>query len=244
METEAIPVFSVKKTEKIVGPVILLGPPGAGKGTQAKRISEYYGIPQISTGDILRDNISLGTELGKVAGKLMERGELAPDDLVCQIVAHRLAQPDCALGFILDGFPRTVKQAEWLDKHLAEHHFFETAKGCKQPVVIQLAVEYNRLLRRLTGRRTCPTCGRIYNVHTTQRPKIEGVCDVDGSALVTRKDDRDDVIMERLKNYEIQTLPLMKYYAERKRLSEIDGAAELDHITAEAFKAIENGDSV
>jgi adenylate kinase len=245
METEAtIPVFTVKKTQVVVGPVILMGPPGAGKGTQAKRISEYYGIPQISTGDILRENISLGTELGKVAGQLMERGELVPDDLVCQMVAHRLALPDCALGFILDGFPRTVMQAEWLDKHLGEQHFFETEKGRKEPVVIQLVVEYNRLLRRLTGRRTCPTCGRIYNVYTTQRPKIEGVCDVDGAGLVTRKDDRDDVIAERLKNYELQTHPLSEYYEKRKVLTEVDGAAELDHITAEAFKAIENVDRV
>jgi adenylate kinase len=242
MESEAVPVFAVKETETLVGAVILLGPPGAGKGTQAKRISEYYGIPQISTGDILRENISLGTELGKIAGELMERGELVPDDLVCQMVAHRLALPDCALGFILDGFPRTVRQAEWLDNHLAEHRFFETELGRKPPVVIQLVVEYNRLLRRLTGRRTCPTCGRIFNVYTTQRPKVEGVCDVDGTALVTRKDDRDDVIAERLKNYEVQTLPLVNYYALQKRLIKIDGAAELDHITAEAFKAIEHGD--
>jgi adenylate kinase len=160
------------------------------------------------------------------------------------MVAHRLAQPDCALGFILDGFPRTVNQAEWLDKHLVEYHFFETEKGRKEPVVIQLVVEYNRLLRRLTGRRTCPTCGRIYNVYTTQRPKTEGVCDVDGSGLVTRKDDRDDVIAERLKNYELQTHPLIEYYEKRKVLTEVDGAADLDHITAEAFKAIENVDRV
>jgi adenylate kinase len=244
MEAEAISIFAVKKTEKTVGPVILLGPPGAGKGTQAKRISEYYGIPQISTGDILRDNIRLGTELGKAARLMMDRGELVPDELVCQMVAHRLAQPDCALGFILDGFPRTVKQTEWLDKHLAEYHFFETGKGRKQPVVIELVVEYNRLLRRLTGRRTCPTCGRIFNVNTTQRPLVDGVCDIDGSTLVTRKDDRDDVIIERLKNYEVQTLPLVNYYEQQDRLTKLDGAADLDVITAGAFKAIENGDSV
>jgi adenylate kinase len=242
METEAIPVPDVNKTEGLVGPVILLGPPGAGKGTQAKRISELYGIPQISTGDILRDNISRGTELGKLAGELMERGELVPDELVVQMVADRLAQPDCVRGFILDGFPRTVKQAEWLDKHLAEKRFFETGSGCKQLVVIQLTVEYNHLLRRLTGRRTCPTCGRIYNANTTQRSLVEGVCDIDGSALVTRKDDRDDVIAERLKNYEKQTLPLVSYYTQRNRLTEIDGGeADLDVITTEAVKAIEHG---
>jgi adenylate kinase len=143
---------------------------------------------------------------------------------------------------LLDGFPRTVKQAEWLDKYLAEKHFFETMGGRKQLVVIQLAVAYNELLRRLTGRRTCPTCGRIYNANTTQRSRVEGVCDIDGAVLVTRKDDRDDVIVERLKNYEEQTLPLVSYYQERKRLVEVDGSAELDSITAATVKAIEDGD--
>jgi adenylate kinase len=223
----------MKPKEVVVGPVVLLGPPGAGKGTQAKRISEHYGIPQISTGDTLRDNINRGTEIGKQAEALMERGELVPDELVERMVAERLAEPDCARGFILDGFPRTVKQAEWLDKHLA---------GAKRLVVIQLAVEYTKLLGRLTGRRTCPTCGRIYNANTSQRAKVEGICDVDGSALVTRKDDRDDVISQRLKNYRRQTLPMVNYYGRKNRLIEIDGAADLDVITAAAVKAIENGD--
>lgn len=244
METETIPVPAVKKTEVLVGPVVLLGPPGAGKGTQAKRISEHYGIPQISTGDILRDNINRGTDLGKLGGVLMERGELVPDELVEQMVAERLAQPDCARGFILDGFPRTVEQAKWLDKHLVENRFFETAKGCKRLVVIQLAVEYTRLLRRLTGRRTCPVCGRIYNANTTQRSRVEGVCDIDGAALVTRKDDRDDVISQRLKNYRRQTLPMVNYYARKGLLVEIDGAADLDVITSAAVKAIEHGHSL
>jgi adenylate kinase len=240
MVTEAIRVFAPRKAGATVGPVVLLGAPGAGKGTQAKRIAEYYGIPQISTGDILRENIKMGTELGNAASVLMERGELVPNELVCQMVAHRLVEPDCAPGFILDGFPRTVKQAEWLDKHLAEFHFFET-EGRMRPVVIQLVVEYNQLLRRLTGRRTCPTCGRIYNVFTTP-PKTQDVCDDDGSVLVIRKDDREDVIAERLKNYEAQTLPLVNYYAGQKLLTDIDGTGNLDQITAEAFKAIENGD--
>jgi len=243
METEAIAASIVKKAGSVVGPVILLGPPGAGKGTQAMRISQRYGIPQISTGDILRDNIARGTELGKQAKELMERGELVPDELVCQMVASRLAQPDCALGFILDGFPRTVKQAEWLDKYLAENHFFETGDGNRLLVVIRFVVEYNQLLQRLTGRRTCPTCGRIYNIYT-QPPRVEGICDVDGSALVTRKDDRDDVIIARLKTYESQTLPLVSYYAQRNRLIDVDGAEDMDRVTAEAFKAIEHGNSL
>jgi adenylate kinase len=237
MGTDAI---SAQTSGTIVGPVILLGPPGAGKGTQAKRISQALGIPQVSTGDLLRDNITQGTELGKQAKELMERGELVPDELVCEMVTHRLAQADCGRGFILDGFPRTVSQAQWLDKCLPENHCFETGHGCRQPVVIRFVVEYNQLLRRLTGRRTCPTCGRIYNIHCL-RPLVEGVCDDDGSALVTRKDDRDEVIIERLKTYELQTLPLVNYYAQRKRLSEIDGAEDLDSVTAEALKAIEHG---
>jgi len=165
MEPVATPVSVVKKSaEDVIGPIVLLGAPGAGKGTQAKRLSEHYGIPQISTGDILRDNLRRGTALGRQAGGLMERGELVPDELVCRMVADRLAQPDCARGFILDGFPRTVRQAMWLDKYLAENQFFETENGRKQLVVIQLVVEYNKILPRLTGRRTCPTCGRIYTL--------------------------------------------------------------------------------
>jgi adenylate kinase len=174
----------------------------------------------------------------------MESGQLVDDNVVCLMVAERMTRPDCAAGFILDGFPRTVHQAEWLDKHLREHRFFETECGCcKQPVVVQLTVEYNHLLRRLTGRRTCPTCGRIYNANTNQRSLVEGVCDIDGSVLETRKDDREDVIAERLKNYEAQTLPLVNFYTRRNRLREVNGGlADLDAITAEACKAIEHGD--
>ena len=244
MGTEVIQKPAKAKAGKLVGPVILLGAPGAGKGTQAQRISFYFGIPQISTGDTLRDHIRRGTKLGRQAREQMERGHLVDDEVVCQMVAERMTRSDCATGFILDGFPRTVQQAEWLDKHLAEKRFFETSCGCcKQPVVIQLTVEYNHLLRRLTGRRTCPTCGRIYNANTTQRSLVEGVCDIDGSVLVTRKDDREDVIVERLKDYEALTLPVVHYYADRNRLSEVDGGtADLDAITSEACKAIEHGD--
>jgi adenylate kinase len=221
-----------------VGPVILLGAPGAGKGTQAKLIMQRYGIPQISTGDILRDNVSRGTELGKKAKAFMEKGELVPDQLVCDMVADRLRQVDCAQGFILDGFPRTVAQAEWLDG-LFKDEFF--AKRCAvPPVVVNIQVGYNQLLRRLTGRRTCPTCGRIYNVYS-QPPRVADTCDVDGSKLVTRKDDSEEVIAERLKAYERQTLPLIDYYRRQGRLREIDGERAPEEVTAEAFRAIENG---
>ena len=246
MGTEMIQNAAEGKAGTVVGPVILLGAPGAGKGTQAQRITDYFGIPQISTGDILRDHIRRGTELGLQAQAQMEQGQLVGDQLVCEMVADRIAQPDCTTGFILDGFPRTVKQAQWLDRHLAQKHYFETGEGCrKQPIVIQLTVEYNDLLRRLTGRRTCPTCGRIYNAYTSQKPLVEGVCDLDGSTLVTRNDDCEEVIVERLKNYEAQTLRLVNYYERRKRRHAVNGSVpERDTITAEACKAIEHGDWV
>jgi adenylate kinase len=246
MGTEAMQQGTEQSTGAVLGPVILLGAPGAGKGTQAQRISEHFGIPQISTGDTLRDHIRRKTPLGNQARDQMEHGQLVADQVVCEMVAERITHPDCARGFILDGFPRTVKQAQWLDRHLAQKHMFETGRGCrKQPIVVQLTVGYNDLLRRLTGRRTCPTCGRIYNAYTSQKPLVEGVCDLDGSALVTRKDDCEEVIVERLKNYEAQTLPLVSYYEMRKRLHAVDGSAPvLDTITAETFKAIEHGDCV
>jgi adenylate kinase len=218
-----------------VGPLILLGAPGAGKGTQAKIISERYGVPQISTGDILRDNVGRGTELGKKARAIMDRGELVSDDLVCSMVADRLAQPDCARGFILDGFPRTTVQAEWLDGLLAGKSY---AGRVIAPVVISIEVGYNQLLQRLTGRRTCPADGKIYNIYF-QPPKTEGHCDVCGSELVQRKDDTEAVISERLKNYERQTLPLVDYYQKQGRLREINGDRPVDEVNADVFRLIE-----
>jgi adenylate kinase len=222
-----------------VGAIILIGAPGSGKGTQAKRIAQLRDVPQISTGDLLRDNVSRGTELGRKAKQTMDRGELVPDQLVCDMVADRLRQPDCAKGCILDGFPRTVSQAEWLDQYL-EGKFSDAGQQPKPPIVIQLRVEYNFLLQRLTGRRTCPTCGRIYNIYL-QSPRVAGICDVESSVLETRRDDREEVIVERLKTYEQQTLPLADYYRHRGRLLEVDGGLAPDDVTAEALKAIENG---
>src|SRR5437588_9366093 len=148
-----------------VGPIILLGPPGAGKGTQAKRIAERYGIPQVSTGDILRENVQRGTELGVQARDVMARGDLVPDNLVCDMVALRLRNADCARGFILDGFPRTAAQAGWLDAFL-ENEFFDNSHRSKcLLIVIRLEVDYNELLLRNTGRRCCPKCDVIYNFH-------------------------------------------------------------------------------
>ena len=239
MTAQAISMADLRT--KPVGPIILLGAPGAGKGTQAKIIMERYGIPQISTGDILRDNVARATELGRKAKEFMDRGELVPDQLVCDMVADRLRQPDCDRGFILDGFPRTVTQAEWLDK-LLENRLFDNRDKIP-PVVVNVAVSYNQLLRRLTGRRSCPSCGRIYNVYF-QPPRVNEICDADGTKLVTRKDDTEEVISERLKAYERQTLPLVDYYRQQGRLREINGEQEMDKVTAEAVQAIEYGDRV
>ena len=154
-------------TSRNIGPIVLLGPPGAGKGTQAKRIAEHYDIPQISTGDLLRENVQRGTQLGVQAKDIMARGELVPDDLVYDMVAERLREADCERGFILDGFPRTPAQAGWLDAFF-EHEFFDnSSRGRCLPIVIRIDVDYNELLLRLTGRRTCPACGHIYNVYSS-----------------------------------------------------------------------------
>ncbi len=217
-----------------IGPLILLGPPGAGKGTQAKKIAETYGIPQISTGDILRANVAAGTELGNQAKAIMERGELVPDSLVCDMVASRLMESDCARGFILDGFPRTVTQAEWLDAFLEGKVFEKQPCSKVPPIVVDFVVDYNSLLRRLTGRRSCPTCGRIYNIHF-QPPQVAGICDVDGAKLATRKDDDEKVVSERLKEYERKTLPLAHYYRSKGRLKAVDGDRDMDVVAAEAL---------
>lgn len=215
-----------------VGPVTLLGAPGAGKGTQAKLIARHYGVPHISTGDILRQNVAWNTLLGRKAKEVMERGELVSDDLVNGMVAERLEQPDCGRGFILDGFPRTVQQAEWLDRELA-------SKGNRMPlVVVNVNVSYNQLLQRLTGRRACPIDGKIYNIHF-QPPKVEGVCDVCGTPLTQRKDDEEEIISERLKNYELQTKPLVEFYARHGRLRHVDGELPVEQVMAMIFREIE-----
>jgi adenylate kinase len=220
----------------VVGPVILMGAPGAGKGTQAKLISARYAIPQVSTGDILRDNVARETELGKKADPIMKSGQLVPDDLMLAMVADRLQQPDARRGFILDGFPRTVGQAEWLDDYLGSASFDGRRIA---PVVVNIRVSYNQLLQRLTGRRSCPVDGRIYNIYS-QPPKNDELCDSCGSRLVQRKDDKEDVISERLKSYERQTLPLVEYYNRKGSLHELNGEAPVDRVTAETLAIIES----
>jgi len=227
------------ETSQNIGPIVLLGPPGAGKGTQAKRIAEHYGIPQISTGDILRGNVQRCTELGVQAKAIMDRGELVPDDLVCDMVACRLREADCQRGFILDGFPRTAQQAGWLDAYF-EGELFENSNGVKcMPIVIRIDVDYNRLLQRLTGRRTCRANGHIYNVYF-QPPRVADICDVDGSPLIIRNDDREEVIRKRLTEYDLQTRPVAEYYEQKGRLVSVNGDLPVGEVTGQIFWVVEH----
>lgn len=214
------------------GPILLLGAPGVGKGTQAKELVKLWGIPQISTGDLLRGNVAQGTELGKIAKEIMGRGDLVPDSLVNEMVAVRLQQPDTVNGYILDGFPRTLNQAGWLDGRLA-------AQPNSLPVVaVSIQVDYNQLLRRITGRRNCPVCQTIYNVYLNP-PKIDGVCDVEGAALVQRADDTEQVFAERMRAYEALTAPVVEHYRAQGRFAEVDGDRPIDAVSAGIVSAVE-----
>ncbi len=210
--------------------LIMLGPPGAGKGTQAKMLVDKLGIPQISTGDMLRAAVAEGTELGKKAKEYMDKGQLVPDEVVIGIVKERLAKPDCEKGFILDGFPRTVPQAEALDGILEE-------MGRKIDYVINIVVPDEEILKRLTGRRTCKKCGAMYHV-VYNPPKKEGVCDKCGGELYQRDDDKEETIKNRLKVYADQTAPLVEYYRGKGVLVDIDGTKGIDDIFQDILKAI------
>ncbi len=202
--------------------LILLGPPGAGKGTQAVKIVEKYKVPHISTGDIFRANIKNGTELGKKAKEYMDKGELVPDDLVCEIATSRLLEDDCKDGFLLDGFPRTVYQAEKLDEFLEKH-------GKKVDKVLDIAVEKEELMTRLTGRRVCKACGATYHV-TNIPPKKEGICDKCGGELMQRADDTAETVENRIEVYHSQTMPLVEYYEKAGNIAHIDGAIGLENV--------------
>jgi len=230
-------VSMAEETTRGIGPIVLLGPPGAGKGTQAKRIVERYGIPQISTGDLLREHVKGGTGLGLLAKDIMARGELVPDELLYDMVAERLRRADCEQGFVLDGFPRTAAQAGWLDAFLENEFFDNSKRGKCLPIVIRIDVDYNELLLRLAGRRNCPTCGRIYNVHL-QPPRVDDACDVDGTPLVIRNDDREDVVRERLQAYESQTRPVAEYYEHKGRLVSVDGNLSADQVSQQIFREL------
>jgi adenylate kinase len=197
--------------------LILFGPPGSGKGTQAKLLERALGIPHVSTGDMLRGRIANEEDLGQQATRLMQAGRLVPDEVVNRLVRERIARPDCRRGLILDGYPRTIAQAEVLEGWLVEYGL--------ETVVIHLKVDYTMIIERITGRRQCPVCGSLYSL-TSNPPKMSGVCDLDGARLVIRDDDRETVVRERLEAYDRQTRPLVEYFAASGHtFHEVDGGA-------------------
>ena len=206
--------------------IIMLGAPGAGKGTQAKRIAAKYGIPHISTGDIFRANIKNGTELGKKAKQYMDQGALVPDELTCDLVMDRIQQDDCKNGFVLDGFPRTIPQAEALDAALEKINE-------KMDYAIDVDVPDENIVNRMSGRRACLNCGATYHLISIP-PKVEGICDRCGSEIVLRDDDKPETVQKRLKVYHEQTQPLIDYYKNQGILKSVDGTQPMD----EVFKAI------
>ncbi len=215
--------------------LILLGPPGAGKGTQAQRIVEMHGIPQLSTGDMLRAAVSAGTDVGKRAKAVMDAGKLVSDDIVIDIVSDRIDQPDCAKGFILDGFPRTLVQADATESMLA-------AKGMKIDSVIEIQVDDEALVARVAGRYSCAACGTVYH-DTEKKPAVDGVCDKCGSTSFKRRpDDNAETMTARLSDYYKKTSPLIGYYYAKHMLVSVDGMADIDSVTAEIEAILEKLD--
>ncbi|MBR8742188.1 adenylate kinase [Nocardiopsis sp. MG754419] len=208
----------------------MVGPPGAGKGTQAQILAEELSIPKVSTGDIFRANVSGGTELGKKAKEFMDRGDLVPDEVTNAMVKDRLAQDDAAEGFLLDGFPRNVAQAETLQRMLAD-------LGGGLDVVLELRVDEEEVVKRLSGRRSCPECGRVYHVEY-DAPRTADACDNEGAALYQREDDREETIRHRLKVYREQTAPLVEYYSAEGLLATISATGPVAEVTARAQGAI------
>ena len=206
--------------------IIMLGAPGAGKGTQAKQIADKYSIPHVSTGDIFRANIKNGTELGKKAKQYMDQGALVPDELTCDLVMDRIQQDDCKNGFVLDGFPRTIPQAEALDAALEKINE-------KMDYAIDVDVPDENIVNRMSGRRACLNCGATYHLISIP-PKVEGICDRCGSEIVLREDDKPETVQKRLKVYHEQTQPLIDYYKNQGILKSVDGTQPMD----EVFKAI------
>jgi adenylate kinase len=202
--------------------LVLLGPPGVGKGTQASNIVKKYNIPHISTGDIFRANIKEGTELGKTAKEYMDKGLLVPDEIVVSIVKDRLSKEDCQNGFLLDGFPRTVEQAEALDNELSK-------MGIKLDKVVNIDADEDILIDRVTGRRICKKCGATYHIKNMP-PKVEGICDIDGETLYQRDDDKVETVKTRIQVYLKQTQPLINYYKNKGLILDIDGTKPIDEI--------------
>ena len=210
--------------------IIMLGAPGAGKGTQAKRIAEKYNVPHISTGDIFRENIKNGTELGNKAKAYMEAGDLVPDELVLELIMDRFEKEDCENGYVLDGFPRTIPQAEALDEALE-------AKGQSIDNVIDVDVPDDHIIKRMAGRRTCAHCGAIFHLEHMP-PKIEGKCDQCGGHLMMREDDLPDTVIARLKTYHEQTQPLKDYYGAKGLVHSVDGTQDREVVIGEVVKIL------
>ncbi len=216
--------------EKLDRAVIFLGPPGAGKGTQAKELARKYGVPHLSTGDMLRENVAKGTPLGEQAKPIMARGDLVPDSLVLEMIRERIERPDCSHGFVFDGFPRTVAQAKYLGALLRQH-------GYRSALVVHFALDPALVLRRITGRRMCQVGGEIYNIY--ERPtKVEGRCDNDGGELEQRPDDREEIVGPRLQAYEKQTAPLVAYYRRMGRLHDVDAAKSVEEVTQRVLEIV------
>jgi len=210
--------------------IILLGAPGSGKGTQAQKLVAQFSIPQVSTGDLLREAVANGTDLGKRAKAAMDAGELVSDDIVLGMIRERLGRPDAAGGFILDGFPRNLAQAQALDVLLEE-------LGAPLDAAVLMDVDFDVLLKRLTGRRTCKSCGRVFNVHFFP-PEKEGVCDACGGELVQRADDNEETISQRLRVYEAQTSPLVEFYEGRDKLKVVPAEGEIDAVYERLVAAV------
>jgi len=214
---------------EVVVILLLFGPPGCGKGTQAAYLAERFSIPAISTGEMFRAECKAGTDLGKIACGLLSKGALVGDEIVNQMVARRLAQPDCQDGFLLDGYPRTVEQAASFSALLRE-------RGMPEPAVIHLDVPDELLVMRLSNRRQCPQCKRLYNL-ISQPPKVAGLCDTDGTALVTREDDREEVIRDRIQAYHRQTGPILRWYSSA-RVHQVDGSVSPDRVARAVSSAV------
>lgn len=212
--------------------IVLLGPPGVGKGTQAKILAETLGIPHVSSGDLFRENIKNQTELGQLAQSFMNKGELVPDDVTIGMIRARLSLPDCQQGALLDGFPRTIPQAEALEKLLAEF-------GGRVNHVPYITADESVLIARLTGRWTCRAHGHIFH-EKNNPPKTPGICDLDGSELYQRDDDKNETVVRRIQVYFTQTAPLVEYYRKQGRLSEINGAQPIESVTADLMAALKN----
>ena len=225
------PVAPEKRpSEELNRAVIFLGPPGAGKGTQAKQLAAKFLVPHLSTGDMLRDHVARGTPLGEKAKPIMERGDLVSDSLVLKMVRERIERPDCSHGFVFDGFPRTVAQAQYLGELLKQN-------GFRRPTVLHLKIDPSLLLRRITGRRMCRTGGEIYNIFE-RPPKVASCCDNDGGELVQRPDDREEIVAPRLSAYEKQTAPLVAYYKRLGLLHDVDASKTVEEVQQQIRKAL------